>query len=62
MNINNDNNPIVKQEDTYGIGDDFMISKLKIGKTIFIVSSYFYKGKSFPGVMEQVIKHKIKAS
>jgi len=62
LNINNDKNPIVKQEDTFGIGDDFMISKLKIGKTTFIVSSYFYEGKSFPSVMEKVIKHKIKAS
>ena len=62
LNINNDKNPIVKQEDTFGIGDDFMISKLKIGKTNFIVSSYFYKGTTFPDVMEQVIKHKITAS
>ncbi len=62
MNKNNEEKPIVKQENTFGVGDNFMISKLKIGKTIFIVSSYFYKGKSFPGAMEQVIKHKIKAS
>ena len=62
MNKNNDNNPIVKQENAFGIGDDFMISKLKIGKTNFIVSSYFYKGTTFPDAMEQVIKHKIKAS
>ncbi len=62
MNKNNDKNPIVKQENTFGVGDDFMISKLKIGKTNFIVSSYFYEGKSFPSAMEPVIKHKIKAS
>ena len=42
LNINNNKNPIVKQEDTFGNGDDCMISKLKIGKITFIVASYFY--------------------
>lgn len=62
MSKNYDMETVIKQENTFGIGDDFMISKLKIGKTNFIVSSYFYKGTTFPVAMEQVIKHKIKAS
>lgn|GEM_PF-2258917 len=58
-----DNNiPEIKQDDTYGIGDNFMISRIKIGRTTFIVSSYFEDDKSFTEAMEQVIKHKIKAS
>ncbi len=52
----------IKQENTYGIGDDFMISQIKIGKTTFIVASYFEKEKSFINAMEQVIEHRIKAS
>ena len=55
-------NPVLKQENTYGIGDNFMLSKIKIGKTNFIVASYFYEKKTFSAVMEQVIEHKIKAS
>ncbi len=51
----------IKQENTYGIGDDFMISEIKIGKTVFIVSSYFRKGKTFPAAMEKVIEHKLNA-
>ncbi len=39
-----------------------MISQIKIGKTTFIVSSYFDKEKSFSDAMEKVIEHKIKAS
>ena len=54
--------PAVKAEDTYGIGDGFMISAIKIGKTTFIVSSYFDNDKSFSDAMENVIKHKIYAS
>ena len=49
-------------QSTYGIGDGFMISTTKIGKTTFIVSSYFENDKSFSDVMEPVIKHKINAS
>ena len=52
----------IKQENTYGIGKDFMISQIKIGKTTFIVASYFEKEKSFIDAMEQVIEHRIKAS
>lgn len=55
-------NPVVKQENIYGVGDNFMLSKIKIGKTNFIVASYFSKGEPFSVMMEQVIKHKIKAS
>ncbi len=62
MNKNNDMNTKVIQENTFGVGNNFMISKLKIGKTNFIVSSYFYKGTTFPTVMGKVIEHKIKAS
>ncbi len=54
--------PAVKAEDTFGIGDDYMISQIKIGKTTFIVSSYFDKEKSFSEAMEKVIEHKIKSS
>jgi hypothetical protein len=54
--------PVVKAEDTFGIGDGFMISAIKIGKTTFIVSSYFENDKSFSDAMEPVIKHKIDAS
>ena len=60
--MNKNSNIKIKHEDTYGIGDDFMISQIKIGKTTFIVASYFEKERSFSDVMEQVIKHKIKAS
>ena len=56
------NSPEIKQEDTYGIGDNFMISRIRIGRTTFIVSSYFEDDKSLTEAMEQVIKHKIKAS
>lgn len=56
------NGPEIIQEDTYGIGDNFMISRIKIGKTVFIVSSYFDDDKSFTEAMEQIIKHRIKAS
>lgn len=52
----------IKQINTYDIGKDFMISRIKISKTIFIVSSYFNKGKSFVDAMEKVIEYKIKAS
>jgi len=62
MKKDNGNSPEVIQEDTYGIGDNFMISRIKIGKTTFIVSSYFDDDKSFAEAMEQVIKNKIKAS
>ena len=62
MNKNSEMNPLVKQENTYGIGDNFMLSQIKVGKTTFIVSSYFYERKTFPPAMEQVIEHKIKAS
>lgn len=54
--------PAAKAEDTFGIGDGYIISAIKIGKTTFIVSSYFDKEKSFSDAMEKVIEHKIKAS
>ena len=62
MDKDKNNSTKITQEDTYGIGDNFMISRIKIGKTTFIVASYFEKDKSFSDAMEQVIKHKIKAS
>jgi len=52
----------INNQSTYGIGDGFMISAIKIGKTTFIVSSYFENDKSFSDAMEPVIKHKINAS
>ena len=60
--MNKNCNIKIKHEDTYGIGDKFIISKIKIGKTTFIVASYFEKEKSFIDAMDQVIRHKIKAS
>ena len=60
--MNTSSNIKIKHEDTFGIGNDFMISQIKIGKTTFIVASYFEKEKSFIDAMEQVIEHKIKAS
>lgn len=55
-------NTVVKQENTYGIGDNFMISQIKIGKTTFFIASYCSKGETFSNVMENIIEHKIKAS
>jgi hypothetical protein len=60
LDKNNKITPEIEQQNTYGIGDDFMISKIKIGKTAFIVSSYFSNGEPFPTMMEKVIEHKIK--
>lgn len=39
-----------------------MISVVKLGKTTFIVSSYFTNDKEFPDVMDKVIESKVKAS
>ena len=53
---------IVEQLDTYGIAHNFMLSTVKIGKTIFTVSSYFENNKTFTETMGKVIEKRIKAS
>ncbi len=52
----------IEQLDTYGIGHNCLISAVKIGKTKFIVSSYFEKNRPFTDTMDKVIEKRIKAS
>ncbi len=62
INLNKDSKNTIENKNTYGIGDDFMISAVKLGKTTFIVSSYFNNDREFQDVMEKIIESKIKAS
>lgn len=52
----------IKQLDTYGVGHNCLISAVKVGKTTFIVSSYFEKDRPFTDRMDKVIEKRIKAS
>jgi hypothetical protein len=52
----------IEQLDTYGVGHNCLISAVKIGKTTFIVSSYFEKDRTFTDVMDKVIEKRIKPS
>ena len=52
----------IEQMDTYGVGYNRLISIVKVGKTTFVVSSYFESGKPFSDAMDNVIENKIKAS
>lgn len=52
----------IEQLDTYGIAHNFMLSAVKIGKTTFIVSSYFENARTFTQTMDKVIEKRIKAS
>lgn len=51
----------IKQLDTYGVGNNFMISAVKLGKTTFIVSSYFENDRTFADSMDKVIEKQISA-
>jgi len=48
--------------DTFGIAQNYMLSTVKIGKTMFIVSSIFESDRSFTQTMDKVIEKRIKAS
>ena len=50
----------IEQLDTYGVGHNSLISAVKVGKTTFIVSSYFETGKVFGDCLDNVIKMKLK--
>lgn len=52
----------IEQLDTYGIGHNCLISAVKVGKTTFIVSSYFENDRPFTDTMIKVIEKRIKAS
>ena len=52
----------IEQLDTYGAGHNFLISAVRVGKTTFIVSSYFEKDRTFTDAMDKVIEKRIKAS
>lgn len=52
----------IEQLDTYGVGHNCLISAVKVGKTTFIVSSYFEKERTFIDAMNKVIEKRIKAS
>lgn len=52
----------IEQLDTYGIGHNCLISAVKVGKTTFIVSSYFENDRLFTDTMDKVIEKRIKAS
>ena len=52
----------IEQLNTYGIGHNCLISAVKVGKTTFIVSSYFEKDRPFTDTMDKVIEKRIKAS
>lgn len=58
--LKNDKVIKIEQKNTYGIGDYFMISAVRVGKTTFIVSSYFTNNREFPDVMDKVIESKVK--
>ena len=60
--MNNENQAKIKHLDTYGVGNNCFISAVKVGKTTFIVSSYFEKGKPFCDSMDNIIKNQIIAS
>ena len=49
----------IEQLNTYGIGDNFMISAVRLGKTTFIVSSYFENDRTFIDTMDRMIKSQI---
>ena len=51
-----------EQLDTYGVGHNCLLSAVKVGKTTFIVSSYFEKDRPFSDAMNKVIEKRIKAS
>lgn len=59
--LKNDKAIKIEQRNTYGIGNDFMISAVKVGKTTLIVSSYFTNNREFPDVMNKVIESRVKA-
>ena len=50
----------IEQLDTYGVGNNFMISAVRLGKTTFIVSSYFENDRSFTDTMDRMIESQIK--
>ncbi len=52
----------IEQLNTYGIGYNCLISAVKVGKTTFIVSSYFEKNRPFTDTMDKVIEKRIKTS
>lgn len=52
----------IEQLDTYGIGHNCLISAVKVGKTTFIVSSYFENDRPFTDTMIKVLEKRIKAS
>lgn len=62
MDKNNGTKTDIKQQNTYGIGDNCMISVVKIGRTTFFVTSSFTNDREFPDVMNKVIENKVKAS
>ncbi len=53
-------NKEIEQLDTYGVGNNFMISAVRLGKTTFIVSSYFENDRTFTDTMDRVIESQIK--
>ena len=52
----------IEQMDTYGVGHNCLISAVKVGKTTFIVSSFFENDRTFTDTMGKVIEKRIKAS
>ncbi len=50
----------IEQLDTYGVGNNFMISAVRLGKTTFIVSSYFENDRTFTDTMDRMIESRIK--
>ena len=48
-----------EQLNTYGLGHNCMISMVKIGRTSYIVSSYFENDRTFIDSMDKLIEKQI---